>query len=332
MRLKTLHGVNLGGWLIVEKWMTPSLFNGSDAIDEFTLSQTTAGRKAIKNHHKTFIQESDFQWLKDNGIDIIRVPVGYWLFESEDNLIPHVHYVDWVMNMAEKYNIEVLIDLHGLKGSQNGRDHSGKSGVAEWFKVEAYRTQSIDVLEKIAYRYATHPKFWGLQIINEPFPKLFNLKLRAYYKNAADRLSGILKHTRIVFSDSFTPRLMSGVLPHINGKPAVMDIHVYQPFRPWIKFVPLDFFFDWLNWQKKLHQRLMKKQSVIIGEWSGVIRHEDLMKVPEHKRDSLTKDYITQQLAVYSASDAWFYWSYKTEGPGTWNYRSLVENGMISNK
>lgn len=29
-----LRGVNLGGWLVLEKWMTPSLFEGLQAVDE----------------------------------------------------------------------------------------------------------------------------------------------------------------------------------------------------------------------------------------------------------------------------------------------------------
>jgi len=329
MTKKALRGVNLGGWLIVEKWMTPSVFQGTEAIDEYTLSQTKAGRSAIKKHQKSFIQESDFQWLKDHEIEILRIPVGYWLFKTDENYVPHIHYLDWAMDMALKYDLEVLIDLHGLKGSQNGRDHSGQSGKAMWFQSESYRDESITVLEGIARRYSNHPKFWGIQLINEPFPKLFNFKLRSYYKEAAKRLAPILKNTRIVFSDSFTPRLMSGVLRHFNKQPPVMDIHIYQPFRPWINFVSLDFFFKWLKQQKNLHMKLNKSQSIIIGEWSGVIRHEDLIKIPESEHDDLTKRYIQAQLDVYDNTEAWFYWSYKTEGPGTWNYRSLVESGLI---
>ena len=157
MTKATLKGLNIGGWLILEKWMTPAVFNGTDAIDEYTLTQTKEGRAAIKAHHKSFIQESDFKWLKEHEIEVIRIPVGYWLFESDENLVPHVKYLDWAMDMAKKYDIQVLIDLHGLKGSQNGRDHSGKSGKSEWFNVKAYRDESIEVLEKIARRYANHP-------------------------------------------------------------------------------------------------------------------------------------------------------------------------------
>ena len=329
MTKATLKGLNIGGWLILEKWMTPAVFNDTDAIDEYTLSQTKEGRAAIKAHHKSFIQESDFKWLKEHEIEVIRIPVGYWLFESDENLVPHVKYLDWAMDMAKKYDIQVLIDMHGLKGSQNGRDHSGKSGKSEWFKFKSYRDESIEVLEKIARRYANHPKFWGLQLINEPFPKLFNLKLRAYYKDAAKRLDGILKDTRLIFSDSFTPRLMSGAMGRLHNNYKVMDIHVYQPFRPWIRFVSLKNFYRWLDWQKKLHKRLSKKQPIIIGEWSGVIRHEDSIKIPEHQRDEVTKDYIQKQLEVFNGAEAWFYWTYKTQDPGVWNYRSLVENEFL---
>ena len=31
-----LRGVNLGSWLVLEKWMVPSLFEGVEATDETT--------------------------------------------------------------------------------------------------------------------------------------------------------------------------------------------------------------------------------------------------------------------------------------------------------
>lgn len=34
-----IKGVNLGGWLLLERWMSPSLFAGTDAVDEYTLMQ-----------------------------------------------------------------------------------------------------------------------------------------------------------------------------------------------------------------------------------------------------------------------------------------------------
>ena len=39
-----LQGVNLGGWLALAKWITPAVFAGVRAEDEFTLSRDTAVR------------------------------------------------------------------------------------------------------------------------------------------------------------------------------------------------------------------------------------------------------------------------------------------------
>ena len=32
-----IKGVNLGNWLVLEKWMSPALFYGTDAEDEYDL-------------------------------------------------------------------------------------------------------------------------------------------------------------------------------------------------------------------------------------------------------------------------------------------------------
>ena len=37
---------------------------------------------------------------------------------------------DW----AEKYGLKVLLELHGLVGSQNGEHHSGECGPLSWLQ------------------------------------------------------------------------------------------------------------------------------------------------------------------------------------------------------
>ena len=52
------RGVNLGGWLVLEKWITPSLYAGVQAEDEYTLCQTLGKAKAserLKRHRETWI-------------------------------------------------------------------------------------------------------------------------------------------------------------------------------------------------------------------------------------------------------------------------------------
>ena len=43
-----IKGVNLGNWLVLEKWMSPALFEGTDAEDEYWLP-----RKPVSYTHLT---------------------------------------------------------------------------------------------------------------------------------------------------------------------------------------------------------------------------------------------------------------------------------------
>lgn len=326
-----LKGVNLGGWLVLERWMTPAVFKGTDAVDEYTLSQTAEGRGAIKKHRDTFIQESDFVWLRDNGIDAIRLPIGYWIFESSDSLVPQVRYVDWAMKMAHAYNIKVIIDLHGLKGSQNGYDHSGKVGKSEWFKHATYRDDTLHVLAAIAERYKDDPQLWGIQIINEPKFGLLHFKLRSFYKKAYRVLEGILRpETHIIYSDGFTPRTLSGALGHsAQDGQIVMDVHLYHGTKFWTKFTTLEQYYRSLYHQTKLLKHLSKTQPVIVGEWSGTLRQSVFDSFPVAEHSALVKEHSKRQIESFKYTAGWFYWSYKTEQPGVWHFRSQVEAGII---
>ena len=83
----TLCGVNLGVWLVLEKWMTPSLFEGTNAVDEYTFVRTPGAAKKIKTHRDAFITEADFSWLHEHGIEAIRIPVGFWVLEEHAPLV-----------------------------------------------------------------------------------------------------------------------------------------------------------------------------------------------------------------------------------------------------
>jgi glucan 1,3-beta-glucosidase len=325
-----LQGVNLGGWLILEKWMTPAVFSGSDAIDEYTLSQTHEGQAAIRRHRDSFMTEEDFAWLKQNGIAIVRLPVGYWLFEAEDGMVPQVSHVDWAFDMAEAYGISILLDLHAAKGSQNGNDHSGRIGKAEWFAHVEYRKHTVEVLERMANRYGQRRALWGIQLLNEPKWGLCHFKLRTFYKRARNIVAPLLpSHVRIVFQDGFTPNLLNGALGF--SRRIVMDAHLYHGVKAWTKFVSLNTYYASLEkWQAWLIRYLSWTQPVIIGEWSGSFRQEVFNLFPVEKHGELVAEHCRRQIASFAAAEAWFYWNYKTEKTGVWHFRSQVEAGIIT--
>ena len=58
-----IKGVNLGNWLVLEKWMSPKLFDGTDAEDEFHLCadlDRATRRERLKVHRDSYVTERDF--------------------------------------------------------------------------------------------------------------------------------------------------------------------------------------------------------------------------------------------------------------------------------
>ena len=62
--LPPLRGVNLGGWLILEEWLTPEVFEGTGAVDQFTFDQVPGAELRLQSHWSSYITEADFlDWV-----------------------------------------------------------------------------------------------------------------------------------------------------------------------------------------------------------------------------------------------------------------------------
>lgn len=327
---KALRGVNLGGWLLLEKWMTPTLFEGTEAVDEYTFMQTDDAQRKIERHRQTFIREADFRWLAANGIEAVRIPIGYWLFDGDEPYAAGISHLDWAVRMAAKYKLRVLLDLHGVKGSQNGKDHSGRMGRSEWFARSMYRRQTIEVLERLAKRYYHDDCVWGIELLNEPKIGIFHFKLRRFYNRAYDALLKVARPgTYIVFHDGFTPRLLSGAVLASPTLPVAMDVHWYQFGRLFHRFEKMNRYFRAVRKRDALIANLQRRQPLIIGEWSVVLSGAILDGASREDEQTFFKEHAQYQLAAYDGALAWFYWTYKTEGRGIWHFRSQVEDGVI---
>lgn len=318
-----MHGVNLGNWLIVEKWMCEELFAGTGAHDEYELSQTTIGKERIKRHRDTYITESDFVWMAKNNVELIRIPVGYWLFEENESYVSGVHYLDWAMKMAEKYNLKVLIDLHGAPGSQNGLDHSGKIGDAGWYATKNAQDKTIEILKQIASRYYDNASFWGLEVLNEPrFDWRGYWTLRRFYKRAYKSLKQTLRPgIYTVFSDAYQPLLFTGMLYGNKKFPVAMDIHWYAFAVNWSKLKTTDRYFKRVSRRKWMLSMIQLFHPVIIGEWNAILPEEVLRGKSPTERNAILHEHYILQKKIYAGAKAEFYWNYLSSRPSVWNYR-----------
>ena len=157
-----MRGVSLGGFLVLEPWITPSLFyqflgvNGIDAKDHVGMdsySFCTAlgpieGNIQLKRHWETWVTEDYIAQLALTGIDTLRIPVADWMYEPYGPYIGcfdgALMELDRVIALAGKYTLKVVIDIHAVKRSQNGYDNSGKVSNLVWEYNEKNRTSSFE--------------------------------------------------------------------------------------------------------------------------------------------------------------------------------------------
>lgn len=319
-----LKGVNLGGWLVLERWITPSVFRGTSAHNEYQLGQTPDGAERLQRHHREFIKEHDIAWLAKNGVELLRVPVGYWIFGDASPYIGAIDRLDWLVQVTKKYNIQLLICLHGAPGAQNSGEHSGSGNQRHdttWLDNKTAQKQTIEVLCKIASRYRNDTNIWGIELLNEPTIDPLGLRLARFHRRAYRQ---VIRHarpgTRIVFSDAFRPWLTTNTfwLMQHRDFPVVLDRHLYYCFGAGAKRRAFNMQLKTVTRHTRTLSILAKMQPVMIGEWSAML--------PYKVDAGHTQEFISHQKRSYGRALATCYWTYKAEDPGRWNYRWMVEN------
>ena len=69
--MSKLRGVNLGEWLVLEKWMDTSMFEGTTATDEYNLCKmldTDEKLRRFKYHRDTYITKEDIGFIKESSL------------------------------------------------------------------------------------------------------------------------------------------------------------------------------------------------------------------------------------------------------------------------
>lgn len=322
--MAALQGVNLGGWLITERWMTPELFRGLSARDEWSLRASEPGEahERLKHHRETFITEADIASIAREGFALVRLPVGYWLWRQVEGYLMDPHIVGQLLDWCQAYDLKVVISLHGAPGSQNGWDHSGRIGNIEWQTSENIEL-TLEAIEHIVRQYGNHPALVGINLLNEPHASLPLVTLGSYYQ-AGHRVvrDGAHSRVRTIVSDSFRPTQMQQELLGRGMQDAVLDVHLYQVFDSKYRGLNFDQHVKIVKTEwNELLQNCSTKQDVMVGEWSAMLDSEIFSGLSDQTRRGMIKHFYDAQKNLFNSS-AWAhaYWSYKTGGESVWNW------------
>ncbi|ETK85373.1 hypothetical protein F441_09929 [Phytophthora nicotianae CJ01A1] len=348
------RGVNLGGWLVAEHWMTwdSCLWHGvPDAIKnqgEFATMKFLGheeGDRRFDEHRRSWITEYDIAEMKRFGLNTVRVPVGYWImgFDPTDFpnklewtvFAPHsLRYLDELVNhWCVKYDMAVIVDIHAAKGSQNGRDHSAAvdSGVKYWGQYPENVDNTVYLAKFLASRYRFCPSFLGIGLLNEPEHPTEQHVLRAYYERAYSEIRATGNDCVLTVAPLLTEQ-----------SPPFMEDFMRYPkyFNVWHEWHPY-FIWGYEGQNREQVLQAVRRYGDQISSWSGnwlLIDEWSLgaqgCAFPSEDRYGL-QQFASAQLEAFSkAHSGWIFWSWRHSDDGHnrptgWSMRQLLRDGVM---
>ncbi|KAF8640742.1 hypothetical protein AX17_000393 [Amanita inopinata Kibby_2008] len=247
---RKVRGVNLGGWLVLEPWITPSMFDNTGdnrIVDEWTFGlyqDRTVAKNALTNHWNTWITEPDFAAIAAAGLNHVRLPIGYWAFEvghGEPYIQGQLPYLEKAVGWAQTYGLKLIIDLHGAPGSQNGFDNSGqKKSYPGWHSNNTNVQRTDNIIKRIAGTYKDSTSVVPvIAPLNEPAGYYGDSVLsvvRQYWYDSYGNIrypygTSQQSNTIVMIHDAFQSlSYWNGFMPPPKWQGVIMDTHIYQIF------------------------------------------------------------------------------------------------------
>ncbi len=203
-----IKGINFGNLFIAEGWMTVNSIgaaydkngnfekvNDQGIVEEYEeiyqeeMDAILAERVAngdfteeqldelLDTFFYAYCTEADFKLISDTGLNTIRLPMYYRNFmEGPDEALTMrddaFEKLDWFLEMAKKYNLKVIIDMHGVVGGQSGYEHCGTRDMDFW-ENETYIQLMCELWKNIALHYVNDrpdlaSTILAYDLVNEP--------------------------------------------------------------------------------------------------------------------------------------------------------------------
>ncbi|PWN27962.1 glycoside hydrolase [Jaminaea rosea] len=333
MRYRQQISVNLGAWFVQEGWMQGNFMSCATQSSEYGLvsgfGTSANGLKSaqyyLEEHWDTWITEDDFKYLQSKGVNTVRIPIGYWTVgpyfthnspfsDYADVYSNSWKYVARAIRWAAKYDIGVLIDLHGAYGSQNGNDHSGITGQGVQFYTDTNMDLTKGLLTWLSWEIADVTNVIGIQLLNEPQD---NTKLWPWYNETMDAMrqsSSYAKSLPLYFHDAFN---MAKGAKFVSQR----DDFVVQDYHSYFVYTSSDTSLSAQGHTSQIQGSLQTKftkqsgigrRNMIVGEWSCALAPSSLSG--SSNKDADTATYCAAQMNMYAnTTSGYHYWSYKME-------------------
>lgn len=204
-----IQGINLGNWLNPEGYM----FFFQDASSYRLINEAfceMVGPDFTKwfwtEFKKNYITLDDIKYIKQTGMNSIRLPFHYKLFTNEDYMgldskQDGFEMVDKVLAWCRQEGLYVILDMHDAPGGQTGDNIDDSYGYPWLMESQKSKDQFYKIWTDIAARYANDTIVLGYDLLNEPIAHYFvednpqlNDSLETLYKNCVEHIRKVDKN------------------------------------------------------------------------------------------------------------------------------------------
>lgn len=198
-------GIDLGGWF----------------------SQCDYSKDRLDN----FITEQDIEKIASWGLDHVRIPVDYNIFENGDGTYKEDGFqrIDKALEMCRKHDIRVVLDLHKTAGFSFDNYGESESG---FFDSEELQERFYRLWEQFAARWGNLSETVAFELLNEVTDKGF---IDAWNRISGKCIERIRKHApnTVILVGSYWNNSVTAVadLAKPYDENVVYNFHCYDPLK-----------------------------------------------------------------------------------------------------
>ena len=200
-----IAGANFGGW-----------------ISQF-------GKKSF-DHFDNFIKESDVERLACWGMDHVRLPVDYFVFEDDEN--PGIYredglkYIDNCISWCKKFGINLILDLHHAPGF-----FFGKLNENTLFTEEKMQQRFFGIWKNFANRYASLGDNLIFELLNELVWEN-SVPWNLLWKRTVAEIRKISPNRKIIVGGNHYNSVneLKNIELDDENKNIIYTFHMYEPF------------------------------------------------------------------------------------------------------
>lgn len=173
----------------------------------------------------SFITEADFKKAASWGIDHVRIPVDYNIFENEDGFIR----VEKAFALCRKYGLNAILDLHKTAGFSFDNYGENESG---FFESDELQERFYRLWEEFAKRYGCLSDSVAFELLNEVTDKAFIDQWNRISNECIKRIRAFAPDTLILVGSYWnnSSEAVKDLLPPYDDK-VIYNMHCYDPIK-----------------------------------------------------------------------------------------------------